>query len=131
MNSRIPVASMVVTVLGYLALGLFSTRGDEPKADPVTSEQKKFFIERVKPVLEKNCFKCHSHLADKVRGGLVLDSRAGLLDGGDTGAAIVLGKPDDSLLIQSIRYDEKADYQMPPGGKKLPDEEIAALTEWV
>ena len=131
MSSRIPVASMVVSVFGYLALGLVSTRADEPKSGVVTNEQKKFFNERVKPVLEKNCFKCHSHLADKVKGGLMVDSRAGLLEGGDTGAAIVPGKPDESLLIQSIRYDDKADYQMPPGGKKLPDEEIAALTEWV
>ena len=118
-------------ILGCLALCLGSARADEPKPGSITSEQKKFFVERVKPVLERNCFKCHSHLAEKVKGGLVLDSRAGLLEGGDTGAAIVPGKPDESLLIQSIRYDGKGDYEMPPGGKKLPDEEIAALTEWV
>jgi len=128
---RISAASTVVLALGYSALGLVSARADEPKQTVPTTEQRKFFNERVKPVLERNCFKCHSHQADKVRGGLVVDSRAGLLEGGDTGAAIVPGKPDESLLIQSIRYDDKADYQMPPGGKKLPDEEIAALTEWV
>ncbi len=131
LRTRVPVASTIVLVLGCLMLGLVTARADEPKAGAATSEQLKFFNERVKPVLERNCFKCHSHLADKVKGGLMVDSRTGLLEGGDTGAAIVPGKPDESLLIQSIRYDENADYQMPPGGKKLPDEEIAALTEWV
>lgn len=114
-----------------LAQAGFAHGAEETSAPTITAEQKQFFDQRVKPVLEKNCFKCHSHLADKIRGGLVVDSRDGLLEGGDSGAAIVPGKPDESLLIQSIRYAPDADYQMPPGGNKLPDEEIAALTDWV
>ena len=128
---RLALSQLLAALLMAGAWGSGSSRAEEPTGNTLTTEQKKFFNERVMPVLERNCFKCHSHLADKVRGGLVVDSRAGLLEGGDTGAAIVPGKPDESLLIQSIRYDDKADYQMPPDGKKLPDDEIAALTEWV
>ncbi len=62
----------------------------------------------------------------------MLDSRAGLVLGGNTGPAIVPGKPDDSLLIQAIRYDDE-DLQMPPRdhGGMLTTQQIADLTEWV
>jgi len=92
-----------------------------------------FFREKVRPILVNQCFKCHSHEADKIKGGLVLDSREGVITGGDTGPAVVPGDPEKSLLIKAIRYDD-ADLQMPPnkaGGKKLPDASIAVLTEWV
>ena len=64
----------------------------------------------------------------KHKGGLRLDVRAAMLKGGETGPAVVPGKPDESPLIEAIRYE--GDVQMPPK-KKLKDEEIAALTEWV
>ena len=92
-----------------------------------------FFRDKVRPILADHCFKCHSHEADKVKGGLMLDSREGLLVGGDTGPAAVPGDPEKSLLIKAVRYDDE-DLQMPPnknGGKKLPDASIAILTEWI
>ncbi len=92
-----------------------------------------FFREKVQPILADNCFKCHSHEANKMKGGLVVDSRAALLNGGDTGAAFVPGKPEASLLIKAIRYEDD-DLQMPPNKgttKKLSDPQIATLTEWV
>ena len=92
-----------------------------------------FFRDKVRPILSERCFKCHSHEADKIKGGLILDSREAMLTGGDTGPAIVPGDPEKSLLIKAIRYDD-ADLKMPPnkgGGKKLPDAAIATLTEWV
>jgi mono/diheme cytochrome c family protein len=89
-----------------------------------------FFEARVRPVLVENCYKCHSHDADKIKGGLMLDTREGLMHGGNTGAAIVAGKPEDSLLIDAISYNDE-NLQMPPKGAKLPDQEIADLTEWV
>jgi hypothetical protein len=91
------------------------------------------FEENVQPILAKHCFKCHSHSADRIKGGLVLDSRAGLLTGGDSGPAIVPGDPQKSLLIKAIGYGDE-DLQMPPpkeGSRRLSDREIAAIAEWV
>ncbi len=81
-------------------------------------------------VLEENCFKCHSHASDKSKGGLLTDSREALLKGGDSGPVIIPGKPDESLLITAIGYDDP-DLQMPPKDKKLSDADIATLTEWI
>ena len=92
-----------------------------------------FFREKVRPILADHCFKCHSHEANKSKGGLVLDSREGILAGGDTEAAMVPGKPEESLFIKAISYADK-DLQMPPNKgetKKLTDAQIATLTEWV
>ena len=92
-----------------------------------------FFRDKVRPILADHCFKCHSHEASKSKGGLVLDSREALLAGGDTGAAMVPGKPEESLIIKAISYADK-DLQMPPNkgeSKKLGEAQIATLTEWV
>lgn len=90
---------------------------------PVAAE---FFEKKVRPLLEQRCFSCHSE--QKTKGGLKLTSRASLLEGGDRGPAAVAGKPEDSLLIRAIRYQDKP--RMPPKNK-LPDAEIDTLTRWV
>lgn len=89
-----------------------------------------FFEEKIIPLLEERCFKCHSHESGKAKGGLALDSRKGWEKGGESGPAIVPGKPDESLLIQAVRYHDE-DLQMPPKKKKLPDDEILLLEKWV
>ncbi len=89
-----------------------------------------FFTKKIEPILRDACYKCHSHSSDKIKGGLVLDSRDAAITGGDTGAAVVPGDPAKSLLIEAVAY-KNDDMQMPPKGKKLPDEQIALLTEWV
>lgn len=89
-----------------------------------------YFEKKIRPLLAKHCYSCHSTEAKTVHGGLKLDSAHSLLLGGDTGPAIVPGKPDESLLIQSILYGKDADYQMPPKGK-ISEPEIAELTAWV
>ncbi len=99
----------------------------EPKPDP---EGGKFFSEKIQPILRENCFKCHSHSAEKIKGGLVLDSREALLNGGDNGPAIVPGEPGKSLIIDAVGYQDQ-DLQMPPKNKKLSDDQIALLTDWV
>jgi hypothetical protein len=94
---------------------------EEPDAKGI-----EFFEKNIRPILVQHCFECH---ADKdTKGGLRLDSREGWRIGGDTGPAIEPGKPDESLLIQSIRYG--GDYEMPPKGK-LPDKVIADFERWV
>ncbi len=87
------------------------------------------FQQRVQPLLERRCYECHSHRAKELQGGLTLDSRSGWVKGGDTGSAIVPGKPDESLLIKAVRRTSK-DLQMPPD-EMLKDDEIAVLVEWV
>ncbi|MDB6174631.1 MAG: Planctomycete cytochrome [Chthoniobacteraceae bacterium] len=94
-----------------------------------TTEQLAFFENKIRPVLVERCYECHSVKAEKIKGGLLLDSRAGLLKGGDTGAAITPGDPSASLLIGAVRHTDK-ELAMPPR-KKLPAEQIAALEEWV
>ena len=99
----------------------------------ISAEDAAFFRDQVRPILADNCFKCHSHETGKSKGGLVVDSRASLLTGGDTGAAIVPGDAEKSLLIKAVRYEDE-DLQMPPNKgdtKKLKDAQIAVLAEWV
>src|SRR5687767_13216069 len=87
------------------------------------------FEKKIRPVLVERCYECHSAGAKKVKGGLLLDTRAGLHKGGDSGAAIVPGKPDESLLIKAIRYHDE-DLQMPPKNR-LSEDEVGAFVQWV
>ena len=88
-----------------------------------------FFEKRVRPVLVERCYKCHSATSEKLKGGLHLDSRAGLLKGGDTRTAVVPGNPEKSLLIEAVRYGNP-DLEMPPKAR-LSEAQIADLVEWV
>src|SRR6188474_3024705 len=85
-----------------------------------------FFEKRVRPVLAERCYECHGE--KKQKGGLRLDSAAAVLKGGDSGAALVPGKPEESRLVKGISWSDP-DFQMPPKNK-LSDSEIAILTEW-
>src|SRR5260370_600859 len=97
-----------------------------PAAEP-PGEQGEFCEKKIRPVLVEQCYKCHSGKSDKVRGGLVLDTRDGLLKGGESGPAVVPGKPDDSLLFKAIRYE---DHAMPPKSR-LPEAVIADFQTWI
>ncbi len=97
-------------------------------ADP-PREGVEFFEKHIRPVLTEKCYSCHSAAADKVRGGLLLDSRDGLLKGGDNGPAVVPGQPDKSRLIAAIRHAGDA-KPMPPK-EKLADDIAARFVEWV
>ena len=97
-----------------------------PTADPKGTD---FFEKKVRPIFVQNCYSCHSHAANKIRGGLALDSRNGWEKGGETGPAVVPGNPDKSLLIQAIRRT-RDNLKMPPR-QKLSDADIAILSEWV
>ncbi len=100
------------------------------RADDAAQSGNEFFENKVRPILVKNCYKCHSSQAEKLKGNLSVEFRESLLKGGENGAAIVPGDPDKSLLIKAVRYTD-ADLQMPPHDKKLPDDQIASLEEWV
>ena len=94
---------------------------------PASASTREFFETKVLPILKSRCLECHSHESGKSKGGLMLDSRSGWQTGGDSGPAIVPGKPDESLLIQAVRHTE---LRMPPTGR-LPTEESAILESWV
>lgn len=94
-----------------------------------TAEQVAFFESRIRPVLAEHCYECHSATAAKLKGGLLLDSRAGVVQGGDTGPAMTPGDPDASLLIQAIRRTDP-NLAMPPK-TALPAQAVADLEAWV
>ncbi len=102
-----------------LSIGSIAAAGPTPEA----IEQ---FEKQVRPLLAARCWKCHGQ--EKQKASLRLDSAAAVAAGGDSGPAIVPGHPDQSPMIQAIRYAEEP--KMPPDGK-LSDTEIAALTSWV
>ncbi len=97
---------------------------------PLSAGDLEFFETKIRPVLVDQCYRCHSSQATRVRGELLLDTKAGSLEGGASGPSVVPGKPDQSLLIEAIRYNNP-DLQMPPKGNKLPDEIIANFVEWI
>src|SRR5438132_6892715 len=88
-----------------------------------------FFEKKIRPVLAEHCIECHSSDPKKQKGGLALDTRAGVQKGGESGRVIVPGKPNQSPLITAVRYTDP-EFKMPPKGK-LPAEVIADLEKWV
>jgi hypothetical protein len=98
-------------------------------AEELSSKEVEFFEKKIRPLLSKHCYKCHSAQSDKSKGGLVLDSVEGWMAGGDTGPAIVAGNVKKSLLLRAVSYTNP-DLEMPPK-RKLADHEIKALVEWV
>jgi hypothetical protein len=88
-----------------------------------------FFEKNIRPILADRCFKCHSAQSQKLKAGLYLDSKEGLLKGGDSGPAITPGDPEKSLLIKALRYTDK-DLQMPPK-EPLPKNQVALFEQWV
>ncbi len=114
-------------MLGMAVAGQFHNAvAAEPDAAGV-----EFFEKKIRPVLIENCLKCHSRdSGEKLKGGLALDTREGVLKGGETGPAVVPGNLEKSLLIRAVRYADE-NLQMPPKNKKLPAQQIADLETWV
>ena len=86
-----------------------------------------FFETKIRPVLVEHCYECHSQQSKKVRGRLLLDSQPGVAQGGESGLAVVPGKPEESLLLSALRHET---YEMPPD-RKLPDGVIANFEKWI
>ncbi|MCB1230272.1 MAG: PSD1 domain-containing protein [Verrucomicrobiae bacterium] len=107
-------------MLGLLALPFAGAAQDEASSA--------FYGEKVYPILKARCFECHGG-EEKLKGGFRITSHEGLLRGGDLGAAFNGDEPGASLLLDMVNYAD-GDHQMPPKSK-LPDDEIAVLTEWI
>ncbi len=92
------------------------------------AEDFRFFEQEVRPLLVGHCYKCHSR-GEKVKGGLLLDSKTGWEKGGDSGPALVPGNPGASLLMKAVLYGDK-DLQMPPK-EKLDEGKVEVFREWI
>ena len=91
-----------------------------------------FFEKKIRPVLAQECYECHSADAKKLKGGLYLDTAESLLKGGDSGPAIIPGKPEKSLLLITMRHEDKdPDMAMPPKKDKLSAEVLADFEKWI
>ncbi len=89
-----------------------------------------FFEAKIRPVLVKHCYECHSAESGKSKGGLMLDTRQAIQAGGDTGPAVVPGDAAKSLLLTAIKHSDP-DLEMPPKEPKLPDAVIADFESWI
>ena len=115
---------VVASVVGLLTVGTApSVWANTPEADP---EALDFFERAVRPVLAENCFQCHG--PDTQWAELRIDSREAMLLGGDMGAVITPGDPDNSRIVQALRYD--GDVKMPPDGP-LDTETVDAIAHWI
>jgi len=103
--------------------------GANAYADQPAPEAIDFFEKKIRPILVEQCYECHSAGSKEVGGSLLLDSRQGLLTGGDSGPAIIPADVEKSLLLIAVRHTDK-DLRMPPE-KKLSVEQIADLEVWV
>ena len=111
-------------VLAALLVPVCAAQAAAPAHSP---DDIRFFEEKVRPVLQAHCVKCHG--GEKTKAGLRLTSRDALLKGGDTGPAAVAGQAHKSLLLEAVGYKNDK-LQMPPSGK-LPQADLDALAKWV
>ncbi|MBK8040248.1 MAG: PSD1 domain-containing protein [Verrucomicrobiaceae bacterium] len=93
----------------------------------MTPDQRAFFESKIRPVLVKQCYECHSQNSKKLGGKLLLDAPSEMIAGGESGPAVIPGKPDESLIVQAVRYDG---LEMPPK-KRLSDNIVNDFVEWV
>ena len=114
------LSSLILFALAALGLAVAA---QDPKTDPLAV----LFETKVRPILVNRCEECH---ADDAGGKLRLDTREGLMKGGESGPAIIIGDADASLLMQAVRHSH-ATLKMPKKRAKLPDEEIAVLAQWI
>ncbi len=121
------VGVATLTVLFASPLACAQEVADEFPGNSRSPQDIAFFEQQIAPILKRRCYECHSHESGKAQGGLVLDSRHGWETGGSEGATIVPRKPEESLLMQAVRYEG---YEMPPD-EKLPPSEIDLLEAWI
>ncbi|MBT7257176.1 MAG: DUF1549 domain-containing protein, partial [Planctomycetaceae bacterium] len=110
----------------FACLCLLAAGGVVFAAEP-TAESLAFFEKKIRPVLVEHCYKCHSASSEKVKGGLLLDTREGIRKGGESGYAVVPADLKESLLISALKHD---DFEMPPK-RMLPAAVVADFEKWI
>ncbi len=98
-------------------------------AESISSGDLQFFENRIRPLLADHCYKCHAETSKKIKGGLLLDRKAGWVRGGESGQVIVPGKPEESLLFKMAERDP--DYDPMPPKTALSREQVEDLREWI
>ncbi|MCA9215260.1 MAG: DUF1549 domain-containing protein, partial [Planctomycetales bacterium] len=129
MDRRILTLSILLLVAAGHVRAADQSVTKEATEQEIDRAGREFFEKHIAPVLAEHCYKCHSTQSVRVRAELLLDSREGVLRGGEGGSILVPGEPDESRLIQAIRWTD-ADFQMPPD-KQLAPEEIQHFEQWV
>jgi len=122
----------IVVGVGVMAAAALAGSGLRPVAAQAGADKPAFYTEKVRPILQTNCGKCHFAMNHK--GGLSLETKAGTLKGGRDGVVIVPGDPANSLLVKLIRHEGPPDdpKPMPPKpNEKLSDADIAVVEQWV
>ncbi|WDI43825.1 DUF1553 domain-containing protein [Bremerella sp. P1] len=120
MTHRIPsllFALLIANAIGSIAFG----------QEQIPTEERAFFEEKVRPILVTQCYECHSEKSKEIGGKLLLDSRAGILKGGESGPAVVPGEPEKSLLMDALHYES---FEMPPE-KPLSESDIHVVSQWI
>ncbi|MBO13158.1 MAG: hypothetical protein CMJ68_20690 [Planctomycetaceae bacterium] len=112
-----------------VALGILACVHPARASSPADKENLRFFENKIRPLLVKHCYSCHSSQSKPLEGGLRLDSRPGWKQGGDSGVAIVPGAPEKSRLMRAVEYTDE-DLAMPPEGV-LDKSEIQLFREWI
>jgi hypothetical protein len=124
------IKRLVVLLLAVAVWTATRSVSGHMQAPEPTREGVEFFEKKIRPILADNCLGCHSAKSKRPAGGLLLDSREGVLRGGASGQpAVVPGDPEKSLLLKAVRYAD-AKLQMPPTGR-LTDEQIRDLENWI
>ncbi|MFC1758356.1 DUF1553 domain-containing protein [Planctomycetota bacterium] len=123
MNRRVRILLVSIAAIGVFAGPAIASN------ESISEQHRDFFESKIRPVLVEHCYECHSQDSKTLQGGLLLDSREGILAGGDSGEAVVVGDSVESMLIQSIEYGDDS-YQMPPKGR-LSDETVADFRKWI
>ena len=104
-----------------------SVLSQETDIEELTVDGVEFFEKNIRPVLSSQCYQCHASDSKQIKGGLVLDSRAGMRRGGDSGPAVVPKDIDESLIIDALKHES---FKMPPKGK-LSDKVISVFETWI
>lgn len=127
MKSHRNIMIWITVVLSTIGAQHGSLIGEEARADDPSqmAAHTRFFETRIRPILATRCVRCHG--PEKQESGLRLDSRKWLLEGGESGPAVTVGDPDESLLVEAIRYES---FEMPPDGQ-LDDPVIADFVAWI
>lgn len=115
-----------IATLTAIFIASLSVNAQEASEKQLTAEQVKFYIDKVQPILLNNCYACHGP-GSSIKGNLYLGNRKDILQGGDSGPAVIPGNANDSLLLQAMNFDG---FEMPPKGK-LPQDQIDVIAKWI
>jgi cytochrome c len=121
----------VLAGVGLTAIAVMAGAGMRGVSAQDGANKPAFYTEKVKPILQTNCGKCHFDMNHK--GGLAMDTKALMMKGGRDGVVVVPGDPANSMLVKLIRHEGPPDdpKPMPPKAPKMSDADIAVIEQWV